>query len=103
MSNASLDSATALSWQQPVDGEDITLPDSEIWCMLPRELLRKAILGEDVDFCGRRWHVVGRDRETLYLEDSAEGAHMAVMADETFPVITAMENNPLEIDWDVEM
>lgn len=103
MGKSSLDSASDLSWKQPVDGENVTLPSSEIWCMLPRELMAKSMRGEDIDFCGRRWRVTGKDEGKLHLEDTAEGARMTVVADTTFPIIVSMERNPFEIDWDVEM
>lgn len=105
MSRKALESGKALSFLQPVDGDFVELNDDEIWGLLPVQLLQAAKRGEDIEFNNTRWRVVEATSgtESIRLRDINEGAEMLILNREDLPLILEMKNNPLEINWTIEM
>ncbi|MDE6795193.1 MAG: glycoside hydrolase family 92 protein, partial [Muribaculaceae bacterium] len=107
MSRKALDNGKALSFLQPVDGDFVELNDNEVWGILPMQLLQAAKRGEEIEFNNTRWSVVNNATTSadgqIRLMDLNEGAEMLILDREDLPLILEMKNNPLEINWTIEM
>ena len=110
MTPKSLENASSLSYEQPLWGNHFTL-DDQTFCILSRKALREIREKGLCTFNGTTWNSAapfGITQQTfdgktiLNLIDPIEGAEMWVLDDERLPLIIKMQNNPVEIDWEVK-
>ncbi len=105
MNRKALEKGTRLCYQQPVDGQHITISDDELFCMVSRKVLREIRKHGRCTFDGAQWLVVGEERPYAKVHHfhlrSDEGAEMWVNDDLFTPYIVKMINNPMEIDWEL--
>ncbi|MCF0199440.1 MAG: glycoside hydrolase family 92 protein, partial [Bacteroidaceae bacterium] len=94
--------ATSLCYEQPLDGQALTMPDDQLFAMLSQEALRNAQEHGVCTFCNTPCVVRDRKEGMLHLVDTNEGAEMWVRDDVTLPLIMEMRNNPVEINWKAE-
>lgn len=106
MSNKALAEATHLNYAQPLDKQNLSLGDNELFCLVSGKVLQEARKGA-CNFNNTQWKLVGEESAKdghptlLHLLDTAEGAEMWIANDETLPLIWEMRNNPVEINWKV--
>ncbi|MDE6336300.1 MAG: hypothetical protein K2L34_06995, partial [Muribaculaceae bacterium] len=107
MSYEALENGKALSFLQPVDGDFVELSDNEVWGIFPTTLLDAAKRGEEIEFNNTRWQLVNNASTSadgqIRLMDLNEGTEMLILDREDLPLILEMKNNPLEINWTIEM
>ena len=110
MTPEALENASSLSYEQPLWGNHFTL-DNQIFCILSRKALKEIRENGSCTFNGTTWNSAapfGMTQQTfdgkpvLNLIDPREGAEMWVLDDEELPLIIKMQNNPVEIDWEVK-
>lgn len=100
MTPSARQSATALSYEQPLDGNNITLPSSLTFAILSREALQQLHSKGKTTWCNTKFRLIEQSNGTLHLRDQAEGAEMWVLDDPSLPLIIRMINNPVEINWE---
>ena len=93
--------AKRLSYEQPLDGRHTTLPNSELFALLPQKALLSLRKKGQCRFCNTHWQLRDAADGLLHLTDTDEGAEMWVRDDLRLPLIVEMRNNPVEIDWKV--
>jgi hypothetical protein len=49
------------------------------------------------------YQLVSQEDGKLFLRDSQEKSEMVVADDEELPIIWSMQNNPVEINWKVDL
>jgi len=107
MTRKALEKGTRLCYQQPVDGQHITISDDELFCMVSRKVLKEIRKHGRCTFDGAQWLVVGEERPYAMVHHfhlrSDEGAEMWVNDDLFTPYIVKMINNPMEIDWELSI
>lgn len=107
MSNKALAEATHLNYAQPLDKQNITLDESELFAILSRKALADAKKYGQCSFNNTTFKVVGKEPaknnvpSLIHLKDINEDAEMWVADDDTLPIIWEMKNNPVEINWKV--
>lgn len=108
MTPAARQSAIAINYTQPLDGQHITLPDTQLFAILSRDALQQIKNTGECIFSNTHFVVTPSTAPTpsfptplIHLTDTDEGAEMWVADDEHLPIIVKMKNNPVEIDWDV--
>ena len=52
-------------------------------------------------FCNTEWELMESQDGKLHLRDVLEGGDMWVWDNPRLPLIVSMQNNPVEIDWEV--
>lgn len=95
-------SATSLSYKQPLDGNHITLPASQTFAILSVDALQHVHDTGKTIWCNTTFRLIGQENCTLHLRDQAEGAEMWVLDNPSLPLIIKMINNPVEINWEFE-
>ncbi len=101
MSPMALESATHLSYEQPLDGNCLILPDQELFLLFPRQALRQLRVQGQCTFCSTRFRVLDHSDGIYHLLDIDEGAELWVNDNLHLPLILEMQNNPVEIDWKI--
>lgn len=111
MTSEALEQATSLCYQQPVWHQQLTLKEST-FCILSRKAWRDVKEKGVCQFNNTEWRlVIDAEKQneqnrnivhTLHLQDVNEGAEMWVNDDEQLPLIMKMQNNPVEINWNIE-
>ncbi len=104
MSRIAMDEGRKLCYVQPLDKQNLTLDDDELFCMVSRKVLKEIRSKGSCDFDCTSWKVVDKTKIALkliqYHLTSVEGAEMWVNGDPFAPYIVRMKNNPAEIDWE---
>lgn len=106
MSKKALAEASRLNYAQPLDKQNLSLGDNELFCLVSGKVLQEARKGA-CSFNNTQWKLIGEEPAKdgypalLHLLDTAEGAEMWIANDETLPLIWEMRNNPVEINWKV--
>lgn len=98
MSASSVAAGNRLSFLMPEDGNHIDLPDGTTYAMLSRREYAKLAAGHPATIDGSVWTPVASTPEAIECR-SDEGARMSVATTPGFPLIIAMQDNPLEINW----
>ena len=100
-------SATNLTYLQPVDGNRVTLSDSETFGLISQAAFRQ--LKHDGQFMYNNviYQQVDNDLiddmpTLIKVVDPNEGAEMWILDNIALPLIWKMKNNPLEINWEIE-
>lgn len=101
-------SAISLNYAQPLDGQHITLGDTQLFALLSRDALQQIRTTSECTYCNTHFVVTPSKEPSpsfpiplIHLTDTDEGVEMWVADDEHLPIIVKMKNNPVEIDWDV--
>lgn len=93
--------AKSISYQQPIDNQHITLPDSELFALLSHDIYKQIKKKGTCTWCNTTFRLVDSDNNLLHLIDEAEGAEIWVLDNPKLPLIMKMQNNPVEINWEV--
>lgn len=91
------------SYVIPTPGETIECGPNELFALLSADALREVHSQQKCQFNNTTFQLLGKSSNLLHLKDFDEGYEMWVIDDEEFPLIWQMENNPVEIDWNVEI
>lgn len=107
MSNKALTGATHLNYEQPLDKQNITLKDDELFGMISRNAWRELKSSGRCKYNNTIFTIKETLPSTqgqpalLHVYDEEEEAEMWIVDDEKFPIIWEMKNNPVEINWKV--
>lgn len=94
-------SASGLCYIMPEDGNHITVPASELFCMLSRAQMDSLRATGSTLINGVRF-TLDKESSGVARLTSEEGAHIEVDTTGPLPLIISMTGNPLEIDWKME-
>ena len=94
--------ASYLSYEQPLDGQHIVLPNSQLFALLPTKALKEVKKKGHVRYSNTDWVLTEQKDSLLHLVDMIEGSDMWVRDDIRLPLIVSMQNNPVEINWEAE-
>ncbi len=94
-------SASGLCYVMPEDGNHITVPSSELFCMLSRAQMDSLRATGSTLINGVRF-TLDKESSGVASLTSEEGAHIEVDTTGPLPLIISMTGNPLEIDWKME-
>ena len=94
--------ASHLSYEQPLDGQHIVLPNNQLFALLPTKALKEVKKKGHVRYCNTDWMLTEQKDSLLHLVDMIEGSDMWVRDDIRLPLIVSMQNNPVEINWEAE-
>lgn len=104
MSPKARETASMLSFRQTVDGDYLTLDDSELFAIVPFDFYTAIKNAGRADFSATTWVLLDKDSMALstallHVKDVKEGAEMWILDREDLPLIWKMSGNPLEVDW----
>ncbi|MBP5513545.1 MAG: GH92 family glycosyl hydrolase [Bacteroidaceae bacterium] len=94
--------ATHLSYEQPLDGQHIVLPNNQLFALFPTKALKEIKKKGNVRYCNTNWVLTEQKDSLLHLIDTKEGGDMWVRDDIRLPLIVSMQNNPVEINWEAK-
>lgn len=94
-------SASGLCYIMPEDGNHITVPSSELFCMLSRAQMDRLRATGSTLINGVRF-TLDKESPGVASLTSEEGAQIEVDTTGPLPLIISMTGNPLEIDWKME-
>lgn len=93
--------AKSISYLQPIDGQHTTLSDSELFALLSHDIYKQIKKKGTCTWCNTTFRLVASTDNLLHLIDEAEGTEMWVLDNPNLPLIMKMQNNPVEINWEV--
>jgi len=100
MSRKARESASELSYEAPVDGNNVSLPAHQLFAVLSREAFRDITHRGLCDYNNSTLELMESTGNLLHLRNFEEGYDLWVNNDERLPIIVKMKNNPVEIDWE---
>lgn len=95
--------ATNISYIQPLDGQHIDLPDTDLFGVISRDVYNDIINNGKCRIANTDYRLVGTDGNLLHIKDDAEGAEMWIRKDINLPIIMRIANNPAEINYEVQL
>lgn len=103
MSGHAVMNATGQSYLMPEDGNMVRLDDDETFAIISVAAYDRLVAegefrynGVSYKKCGESESGLGRVIEVV---DTAEGGRMSILENRRLPLIVKMDDNPLEIDW----
>ena len=93
--------ATRICYVMPTNGENIAVPDDELFAVISRDALDSLNTNGSCHYNNTTLTLVDRTETQLHVKDYDEGYEMWIDNNPTFPLIRKMLNNPVEIDWEV--
>ncbi len=107
MTRKSVEQATRLSFLQPEDGKHVRLSAEETVAILSQAAYRQ--LKEQHAFLYNQtyYSVLPTNEKAvgyplIHVKDTVEGCEMWIVDNPHFPLIWRVQNNPLEINWEVQ-
>lgn len=107
MPQNSIGQGNNLCFLQPEDGTTYTLPESETAYILSQRAYRQ--LKSSGSFCYNGTIYARGDKKgeasgypLIYCKDQNEGAEIWILDNETLPLVWKMQQNPLNVNWQVE-
>lgn len=94
--------AKSVSYIQPTDGLNITLPDDELFAVLSIDTFKQLKKKKSITWCNTLFKLVDSANGQLHLIDNEENAEMWILDNPKLPIIMKMLNNPVEINWEVK-
>ena len=94
--------ATSISYAQPLDNQHLTLPDDELFAIVSLDVLKQIKEKGACTLCNTPFKLIDSHNGRLHLIDSIEGAEIWVLDNPRLPLIMKMQNNPVEIDWEIK-
>ena len=104
-----LENGKQLCFLQPEDGNHLTLSSLETAYVLPQNALQQLKEKGSMEFNRTMYDRVADESEKntgrplLHVVDRHEGGEMWIWDNPSLPVVWRMKNNPLEINWQVEV
>jgi predicted alpha-1,2-mannosidase len=102
MTANALENARQLCYVQPLNGQHLSL-ETETFGVLSRAAWREIKKNGKCLFNRVEYQLVSQEDGKLLLRDSQEKSEMVVADDEELPIIWSMQNNPVEINWKVDL
>lgn len=99
MSPKGIESGTYLSFLMPEDGNHIKLPENETFAILPYKAFKELKQVGSTMWNGTTFRLDSIGSKEIFATDINEGARITVLNNPEFPLITSMQENPLEINW----
>ena len=95
--------ARNISYIQPLDGQHIDLPDTDLFGIISRDAYNDIINNGKCRINNTDFVLIDSDDSILHIRDNIEGAEMWIRKDINLPLIMRMTNNPAEINYDVQL
>lgn len=103
MSAKAVKEGETLSTLMPEDGNHVALPDGETFAIISRKAYDSLVRNGEFQYGGVTYRKVSDPESmaegTIEVSDCDEGARMLILDNPEFPLIVAMDANPLEINW----
>lgn len=103
-----LQKATQLSFLMPEDKRHVTLPDDQTAYLLSQEAYRSLKARQRFAYNHTEYELLDSNERAagfalLHVRDTLEGGEMWILDNPSLPLVWSMQNNPLEINWRVEI
>ncbi len=105
---AAMESGEVLSFLMPEDGRKVVLSDRETAYLISRKAYRQlkanrrlAYNCTEYEWLDNNEHVSGH--ALLHVRDVQEGAEMWIWDNPALPLVWRMKENPLEVNWEVQV
>ena len=103
---ASIENATSLSFLQPEDKKHVTLPANETAYVISRKAFRELKANHSFAYDSTIYRLLDENDTALgfpllHVIDEADGGEMWILDYPALPLVWKMQNNPLEINWEV--
>ena len=98
--------ASLLSYQQPVDGNYITLPENEVFGIVPLSVLNDLKQKGQCVFDCRTFRLADTSRRAggyvlLHAVSSDDETEMWILDNNSLPLIYSLQNNPCGVNWEI--
>lgn len=103
-----VEKGSVLSFLMPEDGKHVTLTDHETAYILSQEAYRTLKARQRFAYNHTEYILLDSDEHIanfalLHVRDTLEGSEMWILDNPALPLVWSMQNNPLEINWRVEI
>lgn len=107
ISEHALKNADTMSFLQPIDGENVILPDNTTYLMISQEAYDHLKKHGNFTYNNTEYQSSGINEiragfPLIPVSDTTEGGRMWILDRQDFPIIWEMADNPLEINWKVD-
>ena len=102
MPSTSRKSATQLSFAQPIDGSHLTL-DNATFALISSNALAELKSKHSFNYGGVSYKLKEKQGSRICVVDTVEGREMTILDDANLPLILRMANNPLGINWAIDL
>ncbi len=108
MTPASLAGGNVLSSLMPEDGRRVVLPGNETAYLISDKAYRELKETRRLAYNCTEYELLDADEQAcgyalLHVRDQKEGAEVWILDDPDWPLVWRMRNNPLEINWEVQL
>lgn len=108
MTPDNVENGTSLSFLQPEDKQHVVLPAGETMYMIGRKAYRTLKATREMRYNQTTYRLLDTDSQALgmpllHVKDTAEGEEMWILDYAALPLVWRMKDNPLEINWTVEL
>jgi len=103
MSRKSRDHATQICYVMPTRDKTVVTPDNELFAFVSRDAYNALKNDGKCRFNNTTLTLLDAKDGMLHVRDYDEGYEMWIEDNPDFPLIHKMQNNPVEIDWEVMM
>lgn len=103
MSQKARKSAQTISYMQPTDGLNVLLTDNELFAMISSDVYNMIKKKKQCLWNGATFRYVDKDEGVLHLKSEQSNCEIWVLDNPNMPLIVKMENNPAEINWEVDI
>lgn len=92
----------------PEDKRHVTLPDDQTAYLLSQEAYRSLKARQRFAYNHTEYELLDSNERAagftlLHVRDTLEGGEMWILDNPSLPLVWSMQNNPLEINWRVEI
>lgn len=103
MSSFARQHATNISYIQPLDGQHIALPDTDLFGLVSKDVLDEIKNTGKCRISNTDYRLIDSNDNKLHIKDEIEGGELWIMNDPNLPLIMRMQNNPAEINYEVSL
>ena len=108
MERGSVEEGNSLTFLQPEDGKHVLLSSQETAYVLSKKAYKQLKETGEMEYNQTKYSLLDKEdcacsRHLLHVKDKIEGAEMWILDDEKLPLVWKMSNNPLNINWRVEL
>ena len=89
-----------MSFLQPIDGEDVTLPANETYNILSDKAFKDLKTSGKCLYNGVEFVKKGEADGLIHIAENVDGSEMWILDNADFPIVMKMKGNPLGMNWE---
>ncbi|MBQ3631347.1 MAG: GH92 family glycosyl hydrolase [Prevotella sp.] len=98
-----VDDATAFCWLTPQADGTVYHDVQGTFCFVSRQAYRQLLQTGVFVYDGITWRLLDEAADAFHVQADVDGTEMWIARDAELPLVTRMQNNPLGIDWHINM